>query len=58
MTDARKNTNRLIELMDDDIIGAYAVAVACLKYMSEDEVTDMMRLNEFNLEDESEDDNG
>jgi hypothetical protein len=37
----REVTNKLIELMDDDIIRAYELARACLSYMSEADVTDM-----------------
>jgi hypothetical protein len=38
---SREVTNKLIELMDDDIIRAYELARACLRYMNEAEVKDM-----------------
>ena len=47
----RTQTNRLIDMMDEGLISAQAVAEMALAYMSEDEVADMMRSNDI-LEDE------
>ena len=53
----RKYTNMLLEMIDDGLIDRDLVITACLKYMSEDEVQDMMEANEFideQFEDEDE----
>ena len=47
----RKETTRLLEMMDEGLISATAVAEMALAYMSEDDVADMMRANDI-LEDE------
>ena len=47
----RKETTRLLEMMDEGLISATAVAEMALAYMSEDDVADMMRANDL-LEDE------
>ena len=54
--DVRKNTNRLLEMVENEEIDKYTVILMCIKYMSEDDVTDMMRLNEI-LEEDEEDEN-
>lgn len=51
----RDATNRLIEMMDEGLISAQAVAEMALSYMSEDDVADMMRCNDI-LDEEDEDD--
>ena len=51
----RTQTNRLLDMMDEGVISAQAVAEMALAYMSEDEVADMMRANDI-LEEEDEDD--
>jgi len=50
----RKNTNYLLELIENGLIGAGDVATMALQYMSEDEVTDMMRVNDILVEDDEE----
>lgn len=52
---SRKFTNKLYEMIDDGLLDKDTVIMACLKYMSEDEVKDMMEANEF-IEDEDEED--
>ena len=47
----RKETTRLLEMMDEGLISAEAVAEMALAYMSEDDVADMMRANDI-LEEE------
>ena len=44
---SRKYTNKLLEMIDDGLIDPEIVMTACLKYMSEDDVKDMMECNEF-----------
>ena len=51
----RTQTNRLIDMMDEGLISAQAVAEMALAYMSEDDVADMMRANDI-LEDEEDED--
>ncbi len=49
---ARESTCRLLELMDEGVIPAETIVMACLKYMSEDEVADMAHINEFIWDDD------
>jgi hypothetical protein len=51
---ARKQTNYLLELIDSGMIDAETVVTMALKYMSEDEVADMMRVNDILVEDDEE----
>jgi hypothetical protein len=44
---ARFYTNMLLEMVDDGILDKDTVIMACVKYMSEDDVKDMMQCNEF-----------
>ena len=44
---SRPNTNRLLEMIEEGKVGRDHVIVACLKYMSEREVSDMMIINGF-----------
>jgi hypothetical protein len=53
----REYTNKLLELVEDGLLDRDTVIMACVKYMSEDDVKDMMESNEFILEeDEDEED--
>lgn len=52
----RKSTNKILELIEEGILDRDAVIMGCLKYMSEDEVSDMARCNEFFDSEESEED--
>lgn len=45
---------RVLELVEDGLLDRDTVIMACLKYMSEDDVADMAHLNEF-FYDEGED---
>ena len=54
---SRKYTNTLLDMVDEGLLDKDTVIMACVKYMSEDEVKDMMECNEFILdEDEEEED--
>ena len=54
---SREYTNKLLELVEDGLLDRDTVIMACVKYMSESDVQDMMESNEFILEeDEDEDD--
>ena len=50
----RDYTVKLMDMMDEGLITAQAVADMCLAYMSEDEVKDMCRANDI-LDEEDED---
>ncbi len=54
----RQATDKILEMVDDGILDKDMVIMACLKYMSEDDVADMAHCNEFflNEDDEEEDD--
>lgn len=38
----RKRTSELLELIDNEYISAEEIVIMCMKYMSEDDVADMM----------------
>ena len=51
----REYTTKLLEMVEEGILDRDNVIMACVKYMSEDDVRDMMECNEFiNEEEESE----
>jgi len=49
----RKVTCQLLEMVDEGVIDPKVLLEACLSYMSESDVADMARINDF-LEDEEE----
>jgi hypothetical protein len=51
----REYTNQLLEMIEQGLLDRDTVIVACVKYMSEDDVRDMMFANEFVLETDEED---
>ena len=51
----REYTTKLLEMVEEGILDRDNVIMACINYMSEDDVRDMMECNEFiNEEEESE----
>lgn len=50
----RKVTIKLLEMLEEGVIQPDTVIMACLKYMSEDEVANMAHINGF-LDDEDDD---
>ena len=48
----RKYTNLLLEMIEEGLLDKDTVIMACIKYMSEDDVQGMMEANEFILEEE------
>ena len=50
----RQATERVLELVEDGLLDRDTVIMACLKYMSEDDVADMARINEFFYDEEEE----
>jgi hypothetical protein len=45
----RQATNKLLEMIEEGLLDRNMVIMACVKYMSEDEVADMCHANEFFL---------
>ena len=52
----RKATNRLIELAEDGVLSWEDIARTALNWLSEDEVDEMARVNEFIPDEEDEED--
>ena len=52
---SRQYTEQLLEMIEDGMLDRDTVIMACVKYMSEDEVRDMMESNEFVPEDDEDD---
>jgi hypothetical protein len=50
----REYTNKLLELIEEDMIDPINVVEMCLSYMSEDEVKDMCLSNDLFDEDDEE----
>jgi len=44
---SRTYTNKLLEMLDEGLISQDYVITACVKYMSEDDVKDMMQCNDI-----------
>ena len=42
-----KYTNHLLDLLDEGVLNKDQVIIACIKYMSEAEVKDMMEYNDL-----------
>lgn len=49
MYKTREATERILEMVEEGLLDKDTVIMACLKYMSEDDVVDMAHLNEFFL---------
>ena len=56
MTDTRKSTNRLLEMVENGSIDPKDVVMMCVKFMSEDDVDEMCRINEVFYDDEDDED--
>lgn len=48
----RKNTNKVMELADAGMINHRDLALMALKWMSEDDVADMLRANDVLIEED------
>jgi len=55
MSNTRKITNKLLEMVEEGVLDPQALAEACLQYMSEHDVADMAHVNELIFEEEEED---
>jgi hypothetical protein len=49
--DVRKSTNKLLEMIDNGLLSATSVVTMCLKWMSEDDIEEMCKANEIDLND-------
>jgi hypothetical protein len=54
MDNTRKYTTILLDMVSEGILDKDNVILACVKYMSESDVEDMMRVNDMIIDDESE----
>ena len=54
--DVRKATNKVLEMIDECGLNAKDVALMCLKWMSEEDVKEMCKANEIDLDAEDEED--
>lgn len=52
---ARQATNRLLEMIEEGLLDRDTVIMACVKYMSEDDVAEMCHMNEIPLFDDDDD---
>jgi len=50
----REYSTKLLEMVEEGILDRDNVIMACIKYMSEDDVKDMMECNEFIDEEDEE----
>ena len=50
----RQATNKLLEMIEEGILSRDTVILACVNYMSEDDVADMCHANEFFYDEEEE----
>ena len=50
----RQTTNKVLEMADEGLISYKSLAEMALKWMSEDDVAEMLRANEIDLEEEDE----
>lgn len=57
MSDVRKVTNQLYDLVDEGLLDWEIIARACLSYMSENDVADMADYN-YLIDDENDDEAG
>ena len=49
---AREATDLILTMIDEGVLDRDTVILACLKYMSEDDVRDMAQINEFFYDEE------
>jgi hypothetical protein len=52
MSDIRKATNKLLEMVDNGLLSPTTVITMCLKWMSEDDVKEMCEANEIDLDED------
>jgi len=57
MSNTRKITNKILCMIEEGLLDPQAVLEACLKYMSENDVADMARVNEFIFKEDDDEEN-
>ena len=57
MSETRKATNKILEMIDEGLLNPRDVVLMALKWMSEDDVKEMAEANELFEEDEENADN-
>ncbi len=55
-TPVRETTNRVLEMIEEGLLDPKQVVLMCLKWMSEDEVKEMCKANEIDLDPRNDDD--
>ena len=55
MSETRKATNKLLEMIEEGLLNPKDVVIMCVKWMSEDDVIGMLIANEIDLDEDSED---
>jgi hypothetical protein len=53
---SREYTNKILEAVEEGLLDKDMVIMACLKYMSEQQVKDMAEANEFFMDEEEDED--
>lgn len=51
----REATNKLLEMIEESLLDRDTVILACVGFMSEDDVSDMCHANEFFIQEENDD---
>lgn len=51
----REATEKLLKMVEEGLLDRDTVIMACVKYMSEDDVADMCHINEFFYDEDDED---
>lgn len=51
----REATNKLLEYVEEGMLDRDSVIMACVKWMSEDDVAEMCRINDFFYDEDEED---
>ena len=52
--EAKKTANKILEMIDEGIFNPRAIALMCLKWMSDDDIAEMAKANDLDLEFEDE----
>ena len=52
----RETTNKVLEMIDEGLLNPRDIVMMCLKWMSEDDVKEMCKANELDLDPRNDDD--
>lgn len=56
MCEVRKYSNKFLEMVEEGLLDSVEAVRMCAKWMSEDDVKEMCKANEINLEDDEDED--